>query len=376
VVDLAHKPVVYEPDLILVGPYPPPLGGVSAHVVRLAAGARGHGLSVGIINHFRTRPGDPRILADLRRNPWRYWRVLRRVRARVVHYHHARWSTLLATAWALRRSSARTVVTVHGRGLEVFLSSRVPMVAWLTRRALRSFDELIAVSPEIGQALGPVVGHPVPVLPAYLDGCDDEDGALSPEADAFLRQGPSLVIAAYRLTATPSGRTIYGLETALESFASLGSLHPDLRLVIFLATPARSRRESRRLQELLRRTLDRSLRPRVGIFYGQPLEPALRLAAVYLRPTLTDGDAVSVREALAAGVPVLASDVVTRPATVTALPLDTALWTQEIARILNQGAALHEREIVSRADCLGELLDIYERLGAVSHNAARPVTVT
>ena len=56
----------------------------------------------------------------------RYWRALRGADAWIVHYHHARWSTLLATSLALRRSSSSTVATFHGQGLVPYLRSRVP----------------------------------------------------------------------------------------------------------------------------------------------------------------------------------------------------------------------------------------------------------
>jgi glycogen(starch) synthase len=352
---------VTECDLILVGPYPPPLGGISAHIVRLAGGARKRGLSVGIINHFRTRGSDPQILADLRRNPWRYWWVLRRMRAGIVHYHHARWSTLLATAWALRRSPASTVATVHGRELEPFLRSGVPGVAATTRWALRSFDVLIAVSAEIEQSLAQAVGHPVPVVPAYLSE-QDEGATLSPDAEAFLRRGPSLVTAAYRLSVDRSGRTIYGIETTLDSFSAVASRHPEVRLAIFLASPPRSRRQSALLRELIATAGDDTLRCRVGVFYGQPLAPALRLGAIFLRPTLTDGDAVSIREAMAAGVPVLASDVVGRPAGVTVLPLDSRRWAEEVDRVLSRGDLRVRPQPAAQPDPLGQLIDIYERL--------------
>jgi hypothetical protein len=41
--------------------------------------------------------------------------------------------------------------------------------------------------------------------------------------------------------------------------------------------------------------------------------PVLAEASVLIRPTATDGDANSIREALSLGIPVVASDVVTRP---------------------------------------------------------------
>jgi glycogen(starch) synthase len=353
---------VSERDVILVGPYPPPFGGISAHIVRLAGGVRKQGLSVGIVNHFRTRGSDPQILADLRRNPWRYWWVLRRMRAGVVHYHHARWSTLLATACALRRSPASTVATVHGRELEPFLRSGVPGVAAITRWALRSFDVLIAVSAEIEQSLAPAVGHPVAVIPAYLPDGDDRS-VLSAEADAFLRQGRSLVMAAYRLSVDGRGRTVYGLETAIGSFAAVAHDHPELRLAIFLASPPRSRRESHQLQSLVRQAGDQDVRRRIGVFYGQPLVQALQLATVYLRPTLTDGDAVSIREAMAAGLPVLASDVAARPDGVNIIPLERSRWAEEIDRALKGTTdGTGATRCAPAADPLRELIDIYDHL--------------
>lgn len=354
-----------ERDVILVGPYPPPFGGISAHILRLAGGVRAHGLTVGVVNHFRTADSDPLILADLRRNPWRYWRVLRRVRAGVVHYHHARWSTLVATAWALRRVDAATVATVHGRELEPFLRSRLPGVAAVTRWSLRSFDALIAVSAEIEQSLQAAVGHSVSLIPAYLPAPDDP-AVVSPAAQAFLDQGVNLLIAAYRLSVDGRGRTLYGLETAIDSFVSVAPARPDLRLAIFLAAPPASRRESRLLGSLLGQIAEPDVRRRIGVFSGEPLAPALCRAAIYLRPTLTDGDAVSVREAIAAGVPVLASDVVARPPGVNVIPLASRRWAEEIDRMLTHGgrpgAGSPAGGPPSQGDPLRQLLGIYDRL--------------
>jgi glycosyltransferase involved in cell wall biosynthesis len=170
------------------------------------------------------------------------------------------------------------------------------------------------------------------------------------------------VTAAYRLSVGPSGRTIYGIETALDSFSAIASRHPRVRLAIFVASPPRSRRQSALLQQLIAKTGDDKLRRRVGVFYGQPLVPALRLGAIFLRPTLTDGDAVSIREALAAGVPVLASDVVRRPAGVTVLPLDSRRWAEEIDRELSHWDPRVRAQPVAQPDPLGQLMAIYDRL--------------
>lgn len=345
-------------DVVLVGPYPPPFGGISAHIARLAEAIQAEGMTVGVLNHFRSRDDNALIVGDLRRNPLRYWRALRGADARIVHYHHARWSTLAATALALRRSSSSTIATIHGRELEPYLRSRIPGVRRLTRRALRTFDVLIAVSVEVERALQATVEHPISMIPAYIPASDDHL-TLSAEAEAFLRRGVNLLVAAYRLTVDRSGRTIYGLETAIDTFGAIAAVRPDAQLAIFLAEAPRSRRESDRLRSLIERVDDPEVRDRIGVFSGEPLTPALRLAAIYLRPTLTDGDAVSIREAIAVGVPVLASDVVVRPPGVMPLPLELSCWTTAIEEAL---ARRRGQSAPAVADSLAELIGIYDRL--------------
>jgi glycogen synthase len=352
-------------DVLLVGPYPPPFGGISAHVERVARTILEHGLSVRVVNHFGGGRGDPLVADVLRRNPWRYWRVLRIADARIVHYHHSRFSTLLAASLALRRSSAATVATVHGRELEPFLGSRIPGVARLTRRALRGFDVLIAVSVEVERSLQSI-GPPVEVIPAYLP-VRDQDARLSPGADAFLRGGTNLLMAVYRMSVDARGRTTYGLETAIAAFAALSPGRPDLRLAIFLASAPGRRRDTERLRQLIDGVRDDDVRRRVGVFYGEPLAAALPLAAVYLRPTLTDGDAVSIREAIAAGVPVVASDVVRRPPGVLTVGPETLAWRDAILQALGRERAPVDPAKEDPADAL---IGIYGRLGCAPAGVA------
>jgi glycogen synthase len=344
-------------DVLLVGPYPPPFGGISAHVERVAQTILERGLSVRIVNHFGGGGNDPLVIEVLRRNPWRYWRVLRISEAHIVHYHHSRWSTLLAASLALRRCTGAIVATVHGRELEPFLGSRIPGVARVTRRALRRFDVLIAVSVEVERSLVGI-GPPVEMIPAYLP-VRGHRAELSGGADAFLRGGTSLVTAVYRMSVDARGRTVYGLETAIAGFAALAPNRPELRLAIFLASPP-GRRDSERLRRLIDAAGDEDSRRRIRVFYGEPLTAAFALAAVYLRPTLTDGDAVSIREALAAGVPVVASDVVRRPPGVITVSPEAPAWRDAILQALARERPSLEPAGEDPADAL---IGIYRRLG-------------
>jgi glycogen(starch) synthase len=334
-------------DILLVGPFPPPFGGISVHVRRLARLAADHGFSVAVLNHFRTTQSDPLIAGDLCRNPVRYWASLRRARARIVHYHHSRWSTLMATVIALapRRSRPTTIITVHGHELDSVVQRRNIRGA-LTRWALTRFDAVVAVSPGVADSLTRAVPDlPVSTIPAYLPaGEDEQSGGLSDGIREFLAAGrPTLLVAAYRLSTDSRRQSIYGVDFAMDIFASLVACCPDLRLAIFLAKPPATTAERQRLNHLQQRASAQGLNDRVRIAVAEPLAPALAFDTVVMRPSTTDGDAVTIREALAAGRPVVASDVVRRPDGVRTLPLDRTTWREEIGKLVSEARPLRQQ---------------------------------
>jgi glycosyltransferase involved in cell wall biosynthesis len=88
---------------------------------------------------------------------------------------------------------------------------------------------------------------------------------------------------------------------------------------------------------------------------------------LFVRPTLADGDAISVREALALGRPVVASDVGTRPRNVSTFPAGNAAACAEVIfHVLSNGFAEHTITM----DCLPTLLALYRRLHASAGGVA------
>src|SRR5213592_3840176 len=98
-------------DVLILGPLPPPLGGVSAHLSRLVPMLEEAGLRIGVLNHFDSTD-LPCAIGALKRNPLNYYRLPRKFRARIVHYHHSHWSALVALALGRRRGSCY-ILTLH-----------------------------------------------------------------------------------------------------------------------------------------------------------------------------------------------------------------------------------------------------------------------
>jgi glycosyltransferase involved in cell wall biosynthesis len=130
------------------------------------------------------------------------------------------------------------------------------------------------------------------------------------------------------------GEDRYGLDLLIEMMVRLVDEHG---LDVGLACLLPGRGEEAYLDQLLDRAAASGVRERVHIV-RDPIEEASSLwreADVVVRATNTDGNSLTVLEALALGVPVVASDCVARPAgTTTFRSRDTSDLTECVARVL------------------------------------------
>jgi glycosyltransferase involved in cell wall biosynthesis len=111
------------------------------------------------------------------------------------------------------------------------------------------------------------------------------------------------------LSVTLSFRPEYGFELLMDAVSRLKRKHPGLGCLVMGTGEDRFA-----AQELIHKNrLDET------VFLAGDLDHQLCLTAIsrsaaFVRPTFRDGDSISVREAIALGVPVVASNVGTRPA--------------------------------------------------------------
>jgi glycosyltransferase involved in cell wall biosynthesis len=347
-----------ELDIVLVGPYPPPFGGVATHVVRTVEALQRVGLEVGVLNHFGSTEADV-VIASLRRNPLRYFLQTRRLRARVLHYHHSRWSVLLAFALSQRRSPSNMLITIHGLEAARRLKLDVPLVGGVTRWAIARFEQVIVVNRELEAYLGKHVGSDrIRVLPAFVPASEAEEAAYEPDVEAFFSGGKVMLVSAYRVRPLAGGGDLYGLELAIDAFLALAPERRDLRLAVLIARRPNSRREQHYVRGLRQRVEHAGLAARSLWATERPLVPAFRHDVVLVRPTREDGDSVSVREALGAAVPVIAS-VVIRPAGVVTFANGSSVELRSAVELALDREPEQASPVDPADDSFGELLALY-----------------
>jgi glycosyltransferase involved in cell wall biosynthesis len=346
-------------SVALVGDYPPPYGGVSVHVRALARGMRARGVDVLVLDIGKgDHRGDGVVPV---RAPLAFARELAAAaaRGRLVHVHTSganpkSWLVALAASRARLPGGPRGVLTLHSGLGPAWLGASAERRA-LARAACAGFGRVVGVSGEIAESLMRlgVPADRIAVLPAF--------------SPAQIAAGPPPQrLAAFRAAHAPlyavalaRGAT-YGEDLLDEALPLVRERAPRAGLVAFGPGSA-----------------DGPLARRGGaggvLALGEiPNEQALAVMAasdVFVRPTRADGDAVSVREALAVGCPVVASAVGHRPPGCLLFPAGDA---RALAAQLAAAAHLPREgtPLVPGKDPLDALFAIYVALS----ERARPVT--
>lgn len=337
--------------LLLIGPYPPPHGGVSVHIYEACRQLRAEGIECRVVNTDRNAPPSPEYLrvsgaSGLVRL------LVRHARAGwTIHFHtngHNAKSRLTALLGGLAgRLGPACLLTLHSGMMPGYLrgSGRRRLLA---RTCCALYGRVIAVSPRLRDALL-ALGLPpwqLDMQPAFL--LPASPPVQVPPALASMVKGrrPLLSTALFF-------RPEYGFDLLLEAVLRLRARYPSIGCVVMGSGEERAEAE--------RLIGEAGLQRHVLLAGNVSHETCLALLAasdVFVRPTLTDGDAISVREAVALGVPAVASAVGTRPAEAILFPAGNA---NELVAAIEGALTKPRRESAadSGAGGIGWLIDIY-----------------
>ena len=233
---------------------------------------------------------------------WQYLSAL--WRADIVHIHSSillfRLVHIALAAIVLRK---KTIVTLHSmRSLQLF---------WLQKFLYRNCCSTIVVNKNYINTLN--LSNTVH-MPAFLPPSIGGDAIPAPMLewlDEKKRQGIKIAASnAFRLDDL-DGVDLYGLDLAIE-LADKFKKDNDPAAIIYVVSDIDKSAE--KFHKFEREIKDKNLADHILLTGGAINFPALvKQSDLVLRLTCTDGDALTIREALWLGVNVLASDVVERP---------------------------------------------------------------
>jgi glycosyltransferase involved in cell wall biosynthesis len=356
-------------SVALVGPYPPPYGGVSVHIKRLHRRLAALDIPSWVYCQPSPTAGrEERVIPAAIKFSWHAWIPEHgwRCNTSIVHFHDDWCWAPAAVAMLLR--GKKVVMTLHNQlvGSEIWQSS-----SWLERRASQWLFRhprvwWVAVSQEVKRQLIEKGVPPARILlaPAYIPPRDDADASSLPAyvRDFLSAHSPVLSTYAWKLTIDEQGVDMYGFDHCIEMIGALKADFPNIGLGISLPLVA----EAGYFSDLRARIAASGIEDNV-LFITEPLDEVhlLWLASdVFVRATNTDGDAVSVREALNLRVPVVASDASARPdGTVLFETRNLEALIHAVRKVLTHHAAhVQALQSVSIEDNFPPLLKLYRAI--------------
>lgn len=304
----------------------------------LASGLRARGIRVKTV-------AEPGFAGNFRPRHLEQW--FREVRPDVVHVHSGGW--IKGTHAARRARVGRIVFTEHG------LLAREPWYSNVLKRWGAAYsDRVVAVSAPLAQYLRRA-GVPARKLQVVVNGVNVESFAPRPRTGALRRElgiGEAFVFGHVARLAPEKNQGLL-----LEAFARVADLVPGARLVIAGDGP---------LREALEATASASpAKDRIHFLGVRGEMPELyREFDIFVLPSLAEGTSMSVLEAMASGLPIVATAVggtpdllddgacgdLIPPGDVDALAAALARLAHEEERRRTHGAAARRRAVESYSE--------------------------
>jgi glycosyltransferase involved in cell wall biosynthesis len=287
--------------ICLIGPTPPPAGGMGNLTVQLQAALTTEGAAVDLVQV--NAPYSPKFVAKVpgiravfRLVPYLI-RLYRSIgQSDVCHLMaNSGWSWHLFAAPAIWIAAFRRkpmVMNYHGGHAEAFFSK-----SWSTvGPSVRKCNVVIVPSPYL-QRIFNKFNVATTVVPNALD--HHKFYAKEPQ-----RTLPSNKTFPFKLIVTRNLESIYDIATAIKGFALLKQQYPNITLEIAGSGP-----EEAALKSLCTELVVTEAVTFLGRLNSDQMSQLYRSADLVLNPSRVDNSPISIVEALASGTPVISTDV-------------------------------------------------------------------
>ena len=300
-----------ENKILFVGPLPPPIGGVSIHLSRITNSLEQNGFDVSVFNTSKN------YLISYIKLLLLLLKILLN-NYDIVHIHSTRKNIIKTVLFAKNIKIFKLYFTDHNPRL--FSTSKHNKEFYL--KFFTKIDLLIAVSNEVINNYikeGLTLPDKYLIQNAFFPPDLKKEKCIYNNYDKIIKQfiknsSPLLVASAYKLSFI-NNTDLYGLDLCIELTKNLLIKYKYTNVGFIFALPDTSENPNKlkKYYKHIQESISNHF-----IIITQPIElwPLIKRATIFIRPTITDGDSLSIREALMFGKPVIASDSCARPESV------------------------------------------------------------
>lgn len=290
--------VAHPHQTVVIGPLPPPFGGISVYLHRLKA----------------SQPGYEFI--DEKTLPPRRLLGLLLTRNKHYEYHPPNWRRRLFFYFLSLFTNNTYTIVCHGQSLEESYNECGRLGRFFMRKMLARAEVVRVVNPKAKEFLTrelPRVCKRISVKHAFLPPPAEDEARIwktyTAETCRFVDDRDPLIVANACQITFSEGIDLYGLDMCVELMSQLKARYPNIGLLFGLpriGDDVYFRTIKERIEEL-------EIVGNIHFVTGQKeIWPLFHRADLMVRPTSQDGYGISIAEALYLGCPAIASDVCQR----------------------------------------------------------------
>lgn len=307
--------------IILIGSYPPPYGGISIHIQRLYKKLMRSGINTEIYSLNKIKKENERIkYFNLKKN---FIKLIFFKKDNIIHFHGSSFKARILLAIIAYIFRKKVIMTVHGVSLEEEYKSLNIIGKVVYKFFLNKISYLIVVNPQIKEwcIQKNILREKIEVIPGYINPIIDEEDyeKIDEQVWNFIekrKKAKDVVITANGNIRFYNNEDLYGIDLLIELVKRLKEKNYKLSLIFaLLGYDQQSKSERIYFENLLKRIKEYELEQFIYFYRVKDTEyyPILEKCDIFIRPTNTDGDAISLREGLYLKKICIASDVVIRP---------------------------------------------------------------
>jgi len=340
--------------VVLIGTVPPPFGGVSIHVKRLAQRLVKRGIKCYIISSVNSSQMINGVKIIHAKSKYAVLlHCIKLLSKRPIFHFHTMWNSGICK-FVLKLMGQRIVSTIHDTMLLDKYEACSSRRRFLNKIVIHQKNEMyIAVNTQIQTILVNfgIASSCIFVIPAYLPENVMQTDKFPEVIKNYAQKYESLILVyGWRVSFDRNGLDIYGFKTALKVYATILQNTPKTGIVVLVPGG-----DSDKYIENIAVSL--KLQDKY-LLYTKPIEnmrKLLLLTNIYFRPSSTDGDSVLIREALEQGVGVVASNVLQRPNGVVSVENKIDSYVEAIQLNINNSEG-----ISLKVDFFSKIIEVYQ----------------
>jgi glycosyltransferase involved in cell wall biosynthesis len=299
------------PKIAIIGPYPPPYGGIAIHIQRLKKRLEEEGYKPIIYELGRQEQNNDGIVSPQSVNRWllSYFFFSKED---IIHFHNPDWRMRVVIGM-MGLVGKKTVISIHGSSLHDSLKNGHWIKRQIIKLALKYTPFIIALNSEIKKLIISLGINPerVAVIPSFIPPIlKEEDISKVPQEvwDFIDSHNPVISANAFRISFY-NNQDLYGIDMCIDLCANLKRDYPKIGFVFCLPDVGDYEYFSEMKQRIKESEIEENF-----FFQTKPCQfyPILMKSDLFVRPTNTDGYGISIAEAIYLKVPAIASDVCSR----------------------------------------------------------------